>query len=151
LVQHHSGNVFVVSEYSIEVFVVKADAGTFELVSRGPATSGGSFADDSAAEICLDQEGNHAYVGVRGSNLISVLKVRPDGTELSPVKDLASGGNWPRHHLVRGHWLHVAHERSDSIATFALDPATGLPGPMIHNLQTPSPTALVPATDPLAP
>jgi 6-phosphogluconolactonase (cycloisomerase 2 family) len=145
LVQHRSGSVFVVSEYSIEVFVVKADAGTFELVSRGPATSGGSLPDDSAAEICLDPEGNHAYVGVRGSNLISVLQVAPDGTGLSPMMDVASGGNWPRHHLVRGDWLHVAHERSDNIATFALDPATGLPGPLIHNLRTPSPTALVPA------
>jgi 6-phosphogluconolactonase (cycloisomerase 2 family) len=143
LVQHRSGSVFVVSEYSIEVFVVKADAGTFELISRGPATSGGSLPEDSAAEISLDQEGNHAYVGVRGSNLISVLQVGPDGTGLSPVKDVPSGGNWPRHHLVRGQWLHVAHERSDNIATFALDPTTGLPGPLIHNLRTPSPTALV--------
>lgn len=145
LVQHRSGSVFVVSEYSIEVFVVKADAGTFEPINRGPATSGASLADDSAAEICLDQDGNFAYVGVRGSNVISVLQVGPDGTELSPVKDVASGGNWPRHHVVRGRWLHVAHERSDNIATFALDPATGLPGPLIHNLQTPSPTALVPS------
>jgi 6-phosphogluconolactonase len=151
LVQHRSGSVFVVSEYSIEVFVLKADAGTFALINRGPATSGGSLAGDSAAEICLDPEGNHAYVGVRGSNLISILKVSPDGTELSPVQDVASGGNWPRHHLVRGQWLHVAHERSHNIATFALDPATRLPGPMIHNLQTPSPTALVPASGPQAP
>ncbi|HJW00192.1 MAG TPA: beta-propeller fold lactonase family protein [Arthrobacter sp.] len=144
LVQHRSGSVFVVSEYSIEVFVVRAEAGTFELVSRGPATAGGSLPGDSAAEICLDQDGNHAYVGVRGSNLISILQVGPDGTELSPIRDMASGGNWPRHHLVRGQWLHVAHERSDNIATFALDSATGLPGPQIHNLRTPSPTALVP-------
>jgi 6-phosphogluconolactonase (cycloisomerase 2 family) len=145
LVQHPSGSVFVVSEYSIEVFVVRADAGTFELINRGPATSGGSLPNDSAAEICLDQQGKHAYVGVRGSNLISVLAVSPDGTEVVPVKDVASGGDWPRHHLVRGKWLHVAHERSDNIATFELDASTGLPGPAAHNLQTASPTALVPA------
>jgi 6-phosphogluconolactonase (cycloisomerase 2 family) len=145
LVQHPSGNVFVVSEYSIEVFVVRPEAGTFELVFRGPATSGGSMPDDSAAEICLDQEGRHAYVGVRGSNLLSVLDVAAEGTELLPVQDFPSGGNWPRHHIVRGNWLHIAHERSDNIATFELDPASGLPGPLVHDLQTPSPTALVPA------
>jgi 6-phosphogluconolactonase len=145
LVQHSSGNVFVVSEYSVEVFVVRPEAGTFELVFRGPATAGGSRPDDSAAEICLDQEGRHAYVGVRGSNLVSVLEVAAEGTELLPVQDFPSGGNWPRHHIVRGNWLHVAHERSDNIATFELDPASGLPGPMVHDLQTPSPTALVPA------
>jgi 6-phosphogluconolactonase len=125
--------------------VVRPEAGTFELVFRGPATSGGSMPDDSAAEICLDQEGRHAYVGVRGSNLLSVLDVAAEGTELLPAQDFPSGGNWPRHHIVRGNWLHVAHERSDNIATFALDPASGLPGPLVHDLQTPSPTALVPA------
>jgi 6-phosphogluconolactonase len=143
LVQHASGNVFVVSEYSIEVFVVAPEAGTFELVFRGPATSGESLPDDSAAEICLGQDGRHVYVGVRGSNLVSVLVVAAHGTELTPVQDFPSGGNWPRHHLVMGDWLHVAHERSDNVATFKLDAATGLPGPLVHNLQTPSPTALV--------
>lgn len=145
LVQHASGSVFLVSEYTVEVFIVRPEAGTFELVFRGPATSGGSRPGDSAAEICLGPDGNHAYVGVRGTNIISTLEVDNDGTELLPVQDMASGGDWPRHHLVRGSWLHVAHERSDNIATFALDPATGLPGPAIHDAKTPSPTALIPA------
>lgn len=145
LVQHATGNVFVISEYSIEVFVLKPEAGTFELVFRGPATAGGSQDGDAAAEICLDPGGRHAYAGVRGSNLISVLEVGGSGTELLPVKDFASGGDWPRHHLVSGRWLHVAHERSDSIASFALDPATGLPTAAPHITGAPSPTALVPA------
>lgn len=145
LVQHSSGNVFVVSEYSVEVFILRPEAGTFELVFRGPATSGGSQSGDSAAEICLGPQGNYAYVGVRGSNIISTLEVGGGGTELLPVQDMPSGGNWPRHHLVRDGWLHVAHERSDNIATFALDPVSGLPGPQIHDVETPSPTALVPA------
>ena len=146
LVEHPSGSVFIVSEYSVEVFVVRPEAGTYELVFRGPATAGGSQEGDSAAEICLGLQGNFAYAGVRGSNIISVLEVAAGGTELIPVKDTDSGGDWPRHHLVRGNWLHVAHERSDNIATFELDPVTGLPGPLLHNLPTPSPTALVPAT-----
>lgn len=150
MVEHPSGSVFIVSEYSVEVFVVRPEAGTYELVFRGPATAGGSQEGASAAEICLGPQGNFAYAGVRGSNVISVLEVAAGGTELIPVKDIDSGGNWPRHHLVRGSWLHVAHERSDNIATFELDPVTGLPGPMLHNLPTPSPTALVPAGMPAA-
>lgn len=146
LVQHPSGSVLVVSEYSIEVFVVKANpAGTFELIGQGPATSGGAIPGDSAAEICLGPAGSHAYVGVRGSNRIGVLDVSADGSGLTPKAHFASGGDWPRHHLVRGKWLHVAHERSGDIATFELDPATGLPGPQVHTLETPSPTVLVPA------
>ena len=146
MVEHPTGNVFIVSEYSVEVFVVRPDAGTYELVFRGPATAGGSQEGDSAAEICLGPQGNFAYAGVRGSNLISVLEVAAGGTELIPVKDFDSGGDWPRHHMVRGSWLHVAHERSDDIATFQLDPVTGLPGPRLHNLATPSPTALISAS-----
>ncbi len=148
LVQHPSGSVFVVSEYSLEVFVVKAaqGSGAFELVSSGPATSGGALPGDSAAEICLGPDHAYAYAGIRGSNLISVLSVSGDGTALTPVKDIASGGNWPRHHLVLGRWLHVAHERSGNVATFELDPATGLPGELLHSLDTPSPVALVAAT-----
>lgn len=145
LVQHASGNVFVVSEYSVEVFIVRPEAGTFELVFRGPATSGGSQSGDSAAEISLSKDGRYAYVGVRGTNIVSTLEVAGGGTELLPVHDMPSGGDWPRHHLVRGNWLHVAHERSDNVATFALDPATGLPGPLLHDVRTPSPTALIPA------
>lgn len=145
MVEHPNGNVFIVSEYSVEVFVVRPEAGIYELVFRGPATAGGSQEGDSAAEICLDLQGHFAYAGVRGSNLISVLEAAADGAELIPVKDFDSGGNWPRHHLVRGRWLHVAHERSHTIATFELDPATGLPGPVLHMLSTRSPTALVAA------
>ncbi|UUL76561.1 lactonase family protein [Pseudarthrobacter sp. Fe7] len=145
LVEHPTGNVFIVSEYSVEVFVVRPEAGTYELVFRGPATAGGSQDGDSGAEICLGPQGNFAYAGVRGSNIVSVLEVAAGGTELIHVKDFGSGGDWPRHHLVRGNWLHVAHERSDNIASFELDPVTGLPGPPLHNLNTPSPTALVAA------
>ena len=143
MVEHPTGAVFIVSEYSVEVFVVRPAAGTFELIFRGPATAGSSQEGDSAAEICLGPQGSFAYAGVRGSNIISVLDVAGGGTELIPVKDVPSGGDWPRHHLVRGSLLHVAHERSDNITTLKLDPATGLPGPVLHDLHTPSPTALV--------
>ena len=64
------------------------------------------------------------------------------------MQDTPSGGNWPRHHLVRGTWLHVAHERSDNVATFALDDVTGIPAGMVNDVQVPSPTALVPAPAP---
>jgi 6-phosphogluconolactonase len=149
LVQHPGGTVFVVSEYSVEVFAVRAasDTGLFELVGRGPATTGGAEEGDSAAEIALAPDSRHAYVGVRGSNRISVLQVE-DGTtgQLRPLGDFASGGDWPRHHLVRNGWLHVAHERSHDVTTFRLDPDTGLPGEVRHRLVAGSPTALVVAS-----
>lgn len=145
LIQHSSGSVFVVSEYSIEVFVVQpaAGSGKFALISHGPATAGGALPDDAAAEIALAPDGRHVYVGVRGSNRIGVLAVEDGGSSLSPRADLPSGGDWPRHHLVHDGWLHVAHERSGDVVTFALDSDSGLPGEPHNRLATGSPTALV--------
>jgi 6-phosphogluconolactonase len=147
LVQHASGSVFVVTEYSIEVAVVQlsADAGTFRLAFVGPATEGGGRPGDSAAEIALGAGGRHAYVGVRGTNRISVLQVAADGASLAPLADVPSGGDWPRHHLIRNGWLHVAHERSGEVVTYPLDQASGMPGEPAGRLQLASPTALVPA------
>ena len=150
LVQHPDGTVFVVSEYSIEVFAVRAASagGKFELAGQGPATSDGAKEGDSAAEIALSADGRFAYVGTRGTNRISVLEVTSsaEGSLLSPLADVPSVGDWPRHHLVRGEWLHVAHERSHDITTFRLDTATGLPRGPIHRLVAGSPTALIVAS-----
>ncbi|MFE4541710.1 lactonase family protein [Arthrobacter sp. NPDC056727] len=150
LVQHPDGTVLVVSEYSIEVFAARAASasGKYELVGRGPATSEGAKDGDSAAEIALSADGRFAYVGTRGSNRISVLEVisSADGSRLTPIGDFASGGDWPRHHLVRGEWLHVAHERSHDITTFRLDALSGLPQGPVHRLVAGSPTALIMAS-----
>lgn len=147
LVQHPGGNVLVVTEYSIEVAVVRRsrESGLFSVAGVVPATSAGAQPGDSAAEIALSADGRHAYVGVRGSNRISVLEVDPGGGTLRPVADFPSGGDWPRHHLVRNGWLHVAHERSGDVVTYPLDPESGLPGEAAGRLELPSPTALVPA------
>jgi 6-phosphogluconolactonase (cycloisomerase 2 family) len=147
LAQHASGSVFVVTEYSVEVAVVQRSAATgiFRLAGVGPATQAGALPGDSAAEIALASDGRHAYVGVRGSNRMSVLQVGAGGSSLQPLADFPSGGDWPRHHLVRDGWLHVAHERSHDLVTFPLDPDSGLPGEPTHRLALASPTALVPA------
>ena len=145
LVQHPGGSVLVVTEYSIEVAVAQRsrESGIFSLPvwSRLP---GGALPGDSAAEIALSPDGRHAYVGVRGSNRISVLDVDNDGG-VRPLADVPSGGDWPRHHLVRNGWLHVAHERSGDVVTYPLDPVSGLPGVAVGRLALASPTALVPA------
>ena len=148
LAQHTGGSVFVVTEYSVDVAVVQPSAATgiFSLSSVGPATQTGALPGDAGAEIALAADGRHAYVGVRGSNRMSVLQVGPDGGSLQPVADFPSGGNWPRHHLVRNDWLHVVHELSDDVVTFPLDPVSGLPGDPVDRMTLASPTVLVPAS-----
>ena len=153
LAQHRGGSVLVVTEYSVEVAVVQRSAGSgaFSLADVVPATAAGARPGDSAAEIALAADGRHAYVGVRGSNRIGVLAVDAGGSTVRPVADIPSGGDWPRHHLVRNGWLHVAHERSGDVVTYRLDPGSGLPGEAVGRLDLASPTALVPARDMPAP
>lgn len=147
LVQHPKGPVLVVTEYSIEVAVLQRsrESGAFSLAGVVQATAAGALPGDAAAEIALGADGRHAYIGVRGSNRIGVLDVGGDGSVVRAVADVPSGGDWPRHHLVRNGWLHVAHERSGDVVTFPLDPETGLPGEAVGRLDLASPTALVPA------
>lgn len=67
VVQHRGGNVFMVSEYSVEVFFVRPETGTFEVIFRGPATSGGRAPGDSAAEIPAAETGRATtWSGERG-------------------------------------------------------------------------------------
>lgn len=144
LVQHKSGAVFVVTEYSIEVAVLlPGPDGRFTVSGQVPVFTAVAPDGDTSAELALSPNGRFAYAGVRGSNRIGVLAIDDDGMWLRPIADLPSGGDWPRHHLVREGWLHVAHERSHDVVTFALDPVTGLPGDIHNRLETGSPTALV--------
>ncbi|SDX31962.1 6-phosphogluconolactonase, cycloisomerase 2 family [Arthrobacter sp. cf158] len=146
MARHHSGTVLVDTEYSIEVAGIRTQPdGTYELTAVVPASVNKPFDGDSAAEIALSPDGRFAYVGVRGSNRICVLKVSADGTEIEPFADVPSGGDWPRHHLVTDSWLYVAHERSNTVVSFRVDPETGLPDGPTGRVETGSPSALVPA------
>lgn len=146
MVRHPSGTVFIDTEYSIEVAVVRAEPqGVYELTAMVPASVNKAFDGDSAAEIAMSPDGRFVYVGVRGSNRICVLKVGGQGTELTPLADVPSGGDRPRHHLVRDGWLFVAHEGSNDVLSFRLDPETGLPDGPVGRVETGSPSALVPA------
>jgi 6-phosphogluconolactonase len=144
LALHPAGLVYAVTEYSVEVVILATDsAGRLVVVGRAPATLAGARPGDAAAEISLDAAGRHVYVTVRGSNVISTLAVLDDGARLEPLGDAPSGGDWPRHHLQRGDFLHVANERSNTVATFRIDPRTGIPAGLVEAIQVGSPTCLL--------
>ncbi|MBT2585260.1 beta-propeller fold lactonase family protein [Arthrobacter sp. ISL-95] len=146
MARHHSGTVFVDTEYSVEVAAVRMEPdGTYELATVVPASATGANDGDAGAEIALSPDGRFAYVGVRGSNRICVLKVTNGGAGLEPVAEVPCGGEWPRHHLVREGWLYVANEGSDDVVSFKLDPATGLPDGPVSRVETGSPSMLVSA------
>jgi 3-carboxymuconate cyclase len=144
LAQHPAGHVYIVTEYSIDVLVLTPDAsGRFSLAAAVPVLAGGAHDGDAAAHISLDEGARHVHVTVRGANRIAVLGVRDGGARLEPIADVACGGDRPRHHLQREGVIHVANQRSSEVATFLIDPVTGIPEQLLQTVPTGTPTCLV--------
>lgn len=151
LVRTTDGRLLVVTEYSVEVAVLEptashdptprdpAHVAPYRRARMVPVLAGGAAPGDSGAEIALSPDARHLYVGVRGSDLLATLEL--DGPALRPVAQVPSGGRTPRHHLVDGDRLHVAHQDSDELTTHALSPE-GLPTRIVARLPLGSPTVL---------
>jgi 6-phosphogluconolactonase (cycloisomerase 2 family) len=146
LAWHESGHLHVVTEYSIEVFTLRAgNDGRFTVIAGVEATSDGAQDGDSAAELTVVGSREHLHTSVRGSNRISTLKIRGDGSELRAVGDVDSGGDGPRHHAEDGGVLHVSNQRSGTIDSFEIDEWTGVPARRVGRVEVGSPTCLAPA------
>lgn len=117
----------------------------FALDSSGAVTASGSLVDDwidgdHAAAIAVEGTGRFLYSGLRGSNRVAVV-----GTDdLVPVAAVWSGGDWPRHLCVSGGFLYVANQLSHSVASFRIDPVTGIPRQIGEAEPVASPTYLLP-------
>jgi 6-phosphogluconolactonase (cycloisomerase 2 family) len=144
MVLHPSGHLYVVTEYSCEVFVLAASADATWRLIGGIPLGAGTLPGDSAAELAASRDGEFLYAGVRGSNTIATVRVRGAGETLAPVALTDAGVDWPRHHLVVRDTLLVAGQRSDEVASLTLDLRSGVPGRVRHRTAAPSPTCLLP-------
>lgn len=139
--RHSSGRLLVLGELSLEVLVIEWDGTELGIVSATALP--GAKAGDHAAEVSLSTDERFAYVGLRGSNLISVLSVEPDAS-LAPLGSVSCGGDWPRHHVVDGDVLHVANQRSSTVASFRIG-SDGMPELIAEPTAVASPTLLLKA------
>jgi len=137
-----SGRVLVVGELDGTLHALAGADGDWRLAASTPCTTEPD-PRDSAAEVRVSADQRLAYVGLRGSDRIAVVGIDADGG-LAPVAAFACGGAMPRHHVLAGDRLHVANQVSGTVATFRLDPATGLPTGAPAILPVPSPTYLLP-------
>jgi 6-phosphogluconolactonase len=88
-----------------------------------PGFSGSS----TAAEVRVHPAGRFLYGSSRGSDTIAVFSVDGVSGRLSPVEVVPCGGKGPRNFTLTGDgsWLVCAHQDSDSLCSFQVDPATG--------------------------
>jgi 6-phosphogluconolactonase len=138
--RHTSGLVYVLGELGLTVLVLEWAEGALEVVGSVPLP--GAVEGDHASGLTSTPDGRFVYAGLRGSNRISVLAASADGRTLAPVGFVAAEGDWPRHHVLDGDVVHVAHERSSTIASFRIGD-DGMPVLIAAPVAVPSPIFLL--------
>ena len=137
---HPSGLIYVLGEHGRDLHVFEwLDE---ELVPVTSAALPGALENDQAAAVRFGADGRFVYAGLRGSNLIAVLEASDDGRTLTPVASVSTAGDWPRNLIVDGDLLHVANQRSNTIASFRLG-SDGIPVLIAEPTPFASPTYLL--------
>jgi 6-phosphogluconolactonase (cycloisomerase 2 family) len=140
IARHPSGLLYVLGELGGVLLVFEwSDGGLRAVASAGLP----GFAESDHASGISFGPGGFVYVGVRGSQRISVLHA--DGASIEGVGWVSSEGDWPRHQVVDGDVLHVANQHSSSIASFRLG-ADGMPVLIADPTAVPSPSYLLRAS-----
>lgn len=144
MVWHPSGHLYVLTEFTHEVFVLAPDGEGVWHVRGGAPAALGALDGDTGAELAASRDGQFLYAGIRGSDTIGVLRVRDSGEALEPVALVESGVQRPRHHVVVRDTLLVAGQSSNDVVSLSLDLRTGVPGALRFRTPAPAPTCLLP-------
>ena len=100
--------------------------------------------ENTLAHLVLHPSWRWLYASNRGHDSLAVFNVAADG-KLSPAGHVPSGGRTPRSFALTldGHWLIALNQDSDSLALFAIDPATGMPVDTGSRVEVPTPVSVV--------
>jgi 6-phosphogluconolactonase len=144
LVAHPAGQWYVVAELESAVLTVDRDpaSGWLRHTATGPATACTPDVPNQPSGIALSADGRRLYVANRGPNTIATFEVHADGA-LRPIDEVGTGGEWPRQFAIVDDLLFVANEKSHSVVTFRIDPASGCPQPTGEQLDVPSPACVL--------
>jgi 6-phosphogluconolactonase (cycloisomerase 2 family) len=117
-------------------------AGALELAGEVAAST--ATGRNYPSEIAMGRDGRFVYVANRGPNTVSVFAW--DGERATPVAEVSTGGDWPRHMALLGDHLYVTNQLSHTVTTFRVDPDTGVPARQGEPTGQASPTCLLPWT-----
>lgn len=98
----------------------------------------GAEPGDHAAGLSLTADERFLFVTLRGSNRIGVIDV----TTREPIGWVSAEGDWPRHHAIDDGVLHVANQKSSSVASFRVG-GDGIPRLIADPTPVASPTFLL--------
>jgi 6-phosphogluconolactonase len=121
--------VFVISEMGSTIVTYAYDAATGALAPRDTQSTlpAGFTGENTAAAIRVHPNGLFVYGSNRGDDSLAVFAFDETAARLTPVEIVPSGGKGPRDFAFSpdGAWLVVAHQYSNSIVVFRVDPQTG--------------------------
>lgn len=134
------GSLLLVGELAANLSWYRPAAdGSLELA--GEITSSTRDGVNFPSEIAMGADGRFVYVANRGPNTISAFGW--DGERATPIAEVATGGDWPRHMILLGDHLYVANQLSHTVTTFRIDRDTGVPAPQGEATAEASPTCLL--------
>lgn len=144
---HPDGRLLVADELGSTLSEFGYDASTAVLARRRSvaATVGAPAGRNYPAELVISENGKYAYLSNRGADCVTVFAV--DTPSLRALVDVPCGGTWPRHITVDGQWLYVANQNSHTVATFRIDPDSGIPAPTGAVVDVPSPACVLAPID----
>jgi len=155
LVTLPDGSLVVVGELDARLHVLVRNGDGWVPAAAVPISPAAEAGRDYPAHVTLSGDGTRLHVGLRGADVLAVLRVTlPDGGApvLEHLADVPLGkGAWPRHHAVlsasgvgsdQPEIVVVALQDSSELATVRLDPATGT-GEVVARHALPTPPACV--------
>jgi 6-phosphogluconolactonase len=94
---------------------------------------------NTASEIRIHPNGHFAYAANRGHNSLAVFARDLKTGALSRVEVVPSGGENPRNFALTpdGAWLLCAHQTSNNLTVFKVNPETGRLGATPHTAHVP--------------
>lgn len=103
----------------------------------------------SCAHVLFSPDGRFVYGSNRGHDSIAVSAFDPSTRDLDIVEIVPTGGKEPRNFILdpSGNWLLAANQMSDSITVFRRDTETGKLSATDHRIDSPTPVALLFATN----
>ena len=121
---------YSIQEEGATVALFDFDAASGRLAKRGtwPTLPAGFAGSTFCSEILVSDDGRHLYAGNRLHDSIAVFAIANDGT-LAYQGEEWSRGNYPRSFNVdpSHRFLFCCNQRSDNLAIFAIDDASGMP------------------------
>lgn len=145
---HPSGHLYVVTEYSCEIFALAPDAsGTWRIVTATTVSRETTIGSDFPAEITISPDATRIYTTIRGINTIATLTIEGSGDRLAPYATEEAFVDWPRHHLQVGDTMLICGQRSDEIVSLAIDSRNQVAARKRSTTPVPTPAHLLPIFD----